>query len=101
MPETIDDIFANVPEAIDFTKNLVKAAIFSNYSRRRLLAKSDLRKYLGKNISVASIEEDGLTYAYLHLQKNDEYIFVGKYHSSDPVFEEVPREKEIRLWRKM
>lgn len=88
-------------EDLEFIKDRVKAALFSNYPERRVLARKDIKKYWGKNTDIASLEEGNITYAYLHFKTVDVYVLVGRYRSTDPVFEEVPDHKERARWREL
>ena len=102
LPRSLQEICKeqNDMDSFEWVRGRVQMHLFSQYSERKVLALNNLKETYGKDTEVATLEDDGLIWAYLYIQKSDCYVLVSKYLSKDPVFEEVPNNEEHASWRK-
>ena len=106
-PETLEQTLSKLSEGNQFfaqIHNYVKAHLFSRYSERRKFAFRELNNMMRERVDglayvdVDTLEEDGIIYAYLSVNGEDQYTLVGRYVSEDPVFEVEPTPEERKKW---
>lgn len=102
LDQTLEEILAgdkDSEEDYNIVKELVTTALFSRIKQRRKYCKRVLEKYLKTPISIETITEDGIIYAYINFSNIPRYVLVGRYRENDPTFETMPTKNEMEKWK--
>lgn len=82
------------------TNNMVKMFLFSRYPERKPHAKRLLNEMYRTPVTVETVQDGNILFAYLSFNHVSRYILVARYDVSDTFLEEVPDDEERRNWNK-
>ena len=99
--QSLDQILGSDEEGRDLyrrTNNLVTMFLFTRYPERKPHAQRLLNEMYRTPVTVETIQDENILFAYLSFNRVPKYVLVARYDVLGTSLEEVPDYEERRTW---